>query len=173
MTRNGAWRKLCYLSVSFNQHSLGACPMRGLGKSNTATVKKHKILPSRSFSSRQGEGVDKYLRPRALEVFRAGRAFSGLGCLGELGEEAAATQDLVGWLGGVKGGAAGWSEESLYTYLSCPSPCASDACGLWLGSSAGQQRLPRCPGSISRMVYAPHGWRPLSYVFLGSSLLTP
>lgn len=101
--------------------------MRGLGKSNTATVKKHKILPSRSFSSRQGEGVDKYLRPRALEVFRAGRAFSGLGCLGELGEEAAATQDLVGWLGGVKGGAAGWSEESLYTYdtrtsLICPVP---------------------------------------------------
>ena len=69
--------------------------MRGLGKSNMESVKKQKILPSRSFSSRQGEGVDKYLRPRALEVFRAGRAFSGLGCLGKLGEEVAATHDLV------------------------------------------------------------------------------
>lgn len=97
--------------------------MRGLGESHVESIKKEKILPCWPFSSRQGDrpcthpagtqagtGVHKSLRSVQgwMSFLRAGLSV-------EAGEEVAATWGLAGWLRGLKGGVAGWSEEFVHT----------------------------------------------------------
>lgn len=81
----------------------------------------------------------------------------------EAGEEVAATRGLAGWLRGLKGGVAGWSEESLCTldmrtliYLSCPTHVPEMLAGSGWGAPRGSSPSPQCPVSLWMVALAPH-----------------